>query len=134
LYQRYKSVNSITTLDSSSVADMDGLAGGVSISDINSMSAEVWLSFSATAIKNMPNTTVNSLPSSVLALTTTSQLGSFYTSPYYSSFSDSVKTSLTQLLNGQTLTTSTVTGSGSILIKFDFAFLIISISTALLLI
>ncbi len=113
---------------------MDGLAGGVSISDINSMSAEVWLSFSATAIKNMPNTTVNSLPSSVLALTTTSQLGSFYTSPYYSSFSDSVKTSLTQLLNGQTLTTSTVTGSGSILIKFDFAFLIISISTALLLI
>ena len=110
---------------------MDGLAGGVSISDINAMPAEVWLSFSATAIKNIPSTTVNNLPSSVLALTTTSQLGAFYTSPYYSSFSESVKTSLTQLSNGQTLTTSTGTGSGSpILIKFDFACLIISILMA----
>jgi hypothetical protein len=106
LYLRVKSINNITTLDSSIVADMDGIAGGASIADINSMSPEVWLSFSSNSLKNMPADTVNALPSSVLKLTTTSQLAAFYTSPYYSSYSDSVKSTLTQLTNVQIVTTS----------------------------
>ena len=66
--------------------------------------------------------------SSVLKLTTTSQLAAFYTSPYYSSYSDSVKASLTKLSNGQTLTTST---SGSDLIKFNMISLIATVSMTL---
>ena len=128
LYSRIKSINNITTLDSSSVADMDGIAGGASIADINNMSPEVWLSFSSLAIKNMPAETVNALPTSVLQLTTTNQLAAFYTSPYYSSYSDSVKASLTKLSNGQTLTTST---SGSDLIKFNMIGLIATVSMTL---
>jgi len=119
LYSRVKSINGITTLDSSSVADMDGIAGGAPISDINSMSPEVWLSFSTTAIKNMPAETINALSSTILKLTTTTQLSAFYTSPYYSSYSDSIKSSLTQLSNGQTLTTATGS-SGSNMIKFKW--------------
>jgi hypothetical protein len=98
---------------------MDAIAGGAPIADINNMSPEVWLSFSTTAIKNMPAETVNALSSSILKLTTTTQLEAFYTSPYYSSYSESMKSTLTQLSNGQTLSTSTgVSGSnGSNMIK-----------------
>ena len=131
LYSRIKSINNITTLDSSSVADMDGIAGGASIADINSMTAEVWLSFSSNSLKNMPADTVNALPSSVLKLTTTSQLAAFYTSPYYSSYSDSVKSTLIQLANGQTSTTGSTGTSGSDNIKFNSICFISSILMAL---
>ena len=133
LYSRVKSINNITTLDSSSVADMDGIAGGASIADINSMTAEVWLSFSSLAVKNMPAETVNALPSSVLKLTSTTQLAAFYTSPYYSSYSDSVKSTLTQLSNGQTSTTAGGSSgtSGSDNIKFNNICFISSILMAL---
>ncbi len=81
----------------------------------------------------MPSTTVNNLPNTVLALTTTDQLSAFYTSPYYSSFSDLVKNTLTELTNGQTVTTGGgTTGSDSNLIKFDFACLISSILMGLI--
>lgn len=138
LYARYISVNNITLLDSGSVADMDGIAGGASIDDIKKMSSEVWLSFSSSAIKNMPTETVNKLPSNVLALTTSSQLGAFYTSPYYSSFNDTVKSLFTKLSNGENIpVTTSDTGSGtgsgsgsgsgssdSKIIKFDLVCLI----------
>jgi len=115
-------------LESSNVADMDGIAGGASISDINSMSTEVWLSFSSTAIKNMPAETVNALPVSILKLTTTTQLSAFYTSPYYSSYSNSIQTYLTQLSNGQTISTA----SGSDMNKFNLISLISTILMALI--
>ncbi len=114
-------------MDSSSVADMDGIAGGAPIADINNMSPEVWLSFSTTAVKIMPAVTVNALSSNILKLTTTTQLAAFYTSPYYSNYSDSIKSSLTQLSNGQTSTTATGS-SGSNMIKFE----LISLSSIIL--
>jgi hypothetical protein len=128
LYSRIKSINGITSLESSNVADMDGIAGGASISDINSMSTEVWLSFSSTAIKNMPAETVNALPVSILKLTTTTQLSAFYTSPYYSSYSNSIQTYLTQLSNGQTISTA----SESDMNKFNLISLISTILMALI--
>ena len=125
IYYRVKSINGITTLDSSNVADMDGIAGGALITDITSMEPEVWLSFSSLAIKNMPAVTVNALPSTVLKLTTTSQLAAFYTSPSYSNFTDTVKSTLTQLSAGQTATTSS-----SDMIKFNLIGLALSILMA----
>jgi hypothetical protein len=92
---------------------MDGIAGGAPIADINNMSPEVWLSFSATSIKNMPAETVNALPSNIINLTTSTQLGAFYTSPYYSSYSNSFKSTL-NLISAQTPTDQIKSGSEKI--------------------
>ena len=113
---------------------MDGLVGAASIDEIKGISSEVWLSFSSLAIINMPATTVNQLPVSILKLTTTTQLAAFYTSPYYSSYSTSIKTGLTQLSTGQTVTTagSSPGSSNSNAINFNTAGLVSTLLMALI--
>ena len=71
--------------------------------------SEVFLSVSSNGIKNLPASTVNSLPTSFITSASTSQLSALQNSPYYSSFSDAIKSSIASA----TGTTYTSTGSSS---------------------
>ena len=97
LYAAVKSANDFTTLDAAQVAELNGLIGGATVADLTAMSSEVFASISTTGIKNLPAATVNSLPASHLSSATTTQLAALLSSPYYSSFSDSVKSQLATL-------------------------------------
>ncbi len=70
------------------------LKGGAPASDLIAAGSEIFLSVTSNGIKNLPASTVNSLPSSFFSTATSSQLSSLKSSPYYSSFSDTVKSTV----------------------------------------
>ncbi len=111
IFKRVLSVNNITKLDSITVSDIGGVAGGASSDDLINMNPEVILAFSSIAISNLPASVINSIPvlplASIMTLMTNTQLNSLANSPYYSQFSDSVKTNIVYLTTGQIITTAT---------------------------
>jgi len=64
----------------------------------------------------MPAATINSLPTSYFSSATASQTAALKNSPYYSSFSDSVKTAIATAAGTASTTT---TPSDSNIIKFN---------------
>jgi hypothetical protein len=70
----------------------------------------------------MPATTINSLPTTYFSSASASQTAALKNSPYYSSFSDSVKTAIATAAG--TSTTSTSPSSDSNMIKINILSLI----------
>lgn len=115
-FEKAKTANDIITLEASSVTDLNALVGGASITDLTTMSSEVFSALTPLAIKNLQNNTVNSLPISIFSYATTTQISAFLSSPYYQYYSDSVKTALALISGAKSYssTSSIITGgSGS---------------------
>ena len=84
---------------------------GITISDLSTLPASTISSISASAFSIMPAATVNSLTTAQLNGLSMSQLSALTNSPYYASFSDSIKSSLTSLTaNAVAKTTTTSNG------------------------
>lgn len=136
-YSRFKVINGFTTLNSVYAADMGGITGGISASDLAAMTPETFLSFSSAAIKNINDVVMNSLSTTVLtnllSATTSAQVSAFMNSGYYSSFSATVQNALVSLQSGTSPTVTaanTNTGSGSTMVEFNLACLITTIGLA----
>lgn len=86
--------------------------GGITVSDLSTLSASTIQSISASAFGIMSASTINTLTTAQLNGLTISQLSSLLNNPAKGSFSSSITTSLNSLVNAQRLTTS---GSGSAL-------------------
>ncbi len=76
----------------------------------------MFLSVTATAIKNMPAATINSIPTTYFTSATASQAAALKSSPYYSSFSDTIKNSIASA-SGTTYTGSSTSSSTQIYCK-----------------
>jgi hypothetical protein len=85
--------------------------GGASVSDLTTAGSNVFLSLTATAVQNLPASTVNSLPTTYISSATASQLSAFKNSPYYSSFSDSIKNTVIAASAGRTVSATTAAPS-----------------------
>jgi hypothetical protein len=88
------------------------------------------LSVTDTAIKNMPAATINSIPTTYFSSASASQTAALKNSPYYSSFSDSVKTAVATAAG--TSTTSTSPSSDSNMNQFNIFNLIFCLTIILL--
>ena len=132
LYTAVKKAYNLTSLTSSYAAEFGGLIGGISVSDLTSMSSEVFLSFTYQACKNMPASTVNSIPANVLSLSSTSQLAAFVNSPQYSNYSTTIKSALASLIAGKSSVNYTLTTSAASLHQYSSASSLINMLVAVI--
>jgi len=83
---------------------------GITVSDLSTLPASTISSISASAFSIMPADTVNSLTTAQLNGLSMSQLSALTNSPYYSSFSTSIKSGLTSLTANAAATAKTSSG------------------------
>ena len=103
--------------------------GGASFSDLNATGYQNFVgAVTSTAVKNLQAATVNQLSSSYFSGASSTQLAAFISSPYYSGFSDSIKSTISTA-SGATTTSSTTSDSGQI--GYSLAYLILSAIVAL---
>jgi len=102
------------SLDSASLTDLDVISGGFGSTDLTSsgISSEL-LPFAS--LKYVSASTVNAMTSAYLNALTTEQINALVNSPYYSNFTSSIKTSLSSLSTGASVTTELTTSSSGVI-------------------
>jgi hypothetical protein len=84
------------------------------VSDIQQMKTSAFSSVTATGLRNLPASTVNSLPSNILTYATSAQLSSLINSPNYNSFDSSIKQNLARLSGSSAVITASTSNSNII--------------------
>jgi len=105
-----RSTTTTAVLTKSSVSSLGTVIAGITVSDLSTLPASTISSISASAFSIMPADTVNSLTTAQLNGLSMSQLSALTNSPYYSSFSTSIKSGLTSLTANAAATAKTSSG------------------------
>jgi len=124
-----KSKRAVTpALTTSQLSQMGALVAGISIADLQTLPKSSMSSISSLAFQNMPAATVNALSTDQLNGLSGSQVSALQNSPYYSSFSTSIKSGLTTL--SQNLAAAAASNAFSV--TFNFSILTICLLLSIL--